>query len=91
MTEAKKGRCIKCNLFFYVHDHHILPKSRFGNEGETVRLCPNCHTHFHEYSRINTRNPEDREEALKIWTIWLRTISVTVSIIIASIIINYLR
>ncbi len=91
MKEAKKGRFIKCNQYFYVHDHHILPRSRFGNEGATVKLCPNCHTHFYEYSRMNTKNPEDYEEALKIWTKWLRTVSVTVSIIIAGIIFYFFR
>lgn len=84
MKEAKKGFCIKCNQYFYVHDHHILSKSIFGNDGETVKLCPNCHTHFHEYSKMHTKNPEDREEALKIRTTWLKVVSVIASVIIAS-------
>jgi len=30
MKEAKKGKCVKCKEYFYVHEHHILPKSIFG-------------------------------------------------------------
>ncbi len=49
--EAKRGRCEKCGKTFYVHSHHIFPKAIFG-DGETVKLCPNCHTHYHEYSNL---------------------------------------
>ncbi len=41
MKEARKGKCGKCGNFFYIHKHHILPKSRFGKAGETEDLCPN--------------------------------------------------
>ena len=85
MKEAKKGTCEKCGIFFYVHDHHVLPKSIFGKKGETVPLCPNCHTHFHEYSKKETTDPHDEEEALEIWTIWLKTVSVVVTMLILGI------
>ena len=64
--EARRGTCKKCGKDFYVHSHHILPKSIFG-KGETVDLCPNCHTHFHEYSNLNTKNPNNEAEAKIIW------------------------
>ncbi len=86
MKEAKKGKCKKCGNYFYVHEHHILPKSKFGKKGKTVKLCPNCHTHFHEYSKANTINPDDRSEARSIWNIWFTTISITVSAIIIGLI-----
>lgn len=82
MREAKKGKCEKCGEYFYTHEHHILPKSIFGNKGETSKLCPNCHTHFHEYRKKNVKNPEDKEEALKLWTKWLKRISLTVTAIL---------
>ncbi len=44
MKEAKKGKCEKCNNYFYVHEHHILPKGVFDKKGATVKLCPNCHS-----------------------------------------------
>ncbi len=49
--ESKRGRCEKCGINFYVHSHHIKPKAIFG-KGEKIDLCPNCHTHFHEYSKM---------------------------------------
>ncbi len=80
MKEAKKGICYKCGQFFYVHEHHILSQAIFGKEGETIKLCPNCHTHFHEYSKKETKNPQDKEEALLIWTTWRKTIALVVSV-----------
>jgi len=82
MKEAKKGKCKKCGNIFYLHQHHILPKSKFGKNGETVELCPNCHTHFHEYSKKHTKNPKDADEARSIWNIWFTTVSVVMSVII---------
>jgi Zn-finger protein len=82
MKEAKKGVCTKCNIYFYMHEHHILPKSIFGKKGKTVLLCPNCHTHFHEYSKQHTTNPTDENEAMEIWTTWLKNVSIAVSILI---------
>ena len=82
MKEAKKGKCAKCGIYFYVHEHHILPQSIFGKKGETVKLCPNCHTHFHEYSKQKTKNPADADEARSIWNIWLTTVSVTLCLLV---------
>ena len=82
MREAKKGNCKKCGVYFYVHEHHILPRSIFGNQGNTVELCPNCHTHFHEYSKKHTLDPKDEQEALKIWTTWLKKIPLIVSLLL---------
>lgn len=88
MKEAKKGTCIKCNIYFYIHDHHILPKSKFGKNGKTAALCPNCHTHFHEYSKQKTINPYDAKEAQHIWDTWLKYISVIVSMIVMGLLVH---
>ena len=80
MKEAKKGECKKCGVYFYVHDHHILPKSIFGKKGETAKLCPNCHTHFHEYSKKQTTNPHNAQEAWDIWDEWLTSVSIIVTV-----------
>ena len=82
MKEARKGQCSKCKNYFYVHQHHILPKSIFGKKGETADLCPNCHTHFHEFSKQHTQNPKDAGEARELWNIWLTTVSVTCCILL---------
>jgi len=79
MEEAKKGVCEKCKQYFYVHEHHILSKSIFG-KGKTVKLCPNCHTHFHEYSKKKTKNANDIKEAKRIWNKWLNKVAVVCSI-----------
>ncbi len=86
MKEAKKGYCVKCGKYFYVHEHHILPQAIFGEIGKKEKLCPNCHTHFHEYSRKETKNPQDQNEALNIWTKWLKTVAVIVSVWVLAVI-----
>ncbi len=89
MKEAKKGKCKKCNNYFYVHEHHILPKSKFGKKGKTVKLCPNCHTHFHEYSKKKTTKPNDAEQARSIWNVWFTSVSVVMSTIIIGFILSF--
>ncbi len=85
MKEAKKGKCQKCGLYFYIHAHHILPKSVFGKKGETVDLYPNCHVHFHEYSKQHTQNPDDEKEVLEIWLVWFKMVSVVVTVLVLGI------
>ncbi len=80
MKEAKKDFCEKCGNYFYTHSHHILPKAIYGKKGKTAELCPNCHTHFHEYSKQKTTDPKDAVEAEKIWATWLKTIAITFTI-----------
>lgn len=75
--EARKGYCEKCKKYFYVHAHHIDPKSQFRNSQATVDLCPNCHTHVHEYMNKHLKNPDDREENRRLWYYWLEHVSVT--------------
>ncbi len=54
----KQGECRKCGKFTWIDEHHVLPKSIFGDEGELVKLCPTCHRDYHEYlGRENLKNP----------------------------------
>ncbi len=78
--EARRGECKKCGNVFYVHAHHIKSKAIFG-KGEKVDLCPNCHTHFHEYSNLNTINSEDENEAVEIWFEWLKKVIIACFIV----------
>jgi len=80
--EPKKGLCAKCNDFFYIHDHHILPKSIFGKKGKTVPLCPKCHAHVHAYLDMNTENPNNEEEIIDLWEKWLNVVKVVVTCLI---------
>jgi len=53
-----KGYCGKCGKYGNIEKHHILPLSTFGNNEETIKLCPNCHTAYHtELGKINLKNP----------------------------------
>jgi len=53
-----KGYCEKCKKFGLVEDHHILPLSTFGKNEEKIKLCPNCHSDYHNYfGRKNLKNP----------------------------------
>ena len=79
--EAKKGTCQKCGKYFYLHDHHIKPRSIFGNKGKKARLCPNCHTHIHEHMNLHVENPDDEVEVLKVWDHWLNNVSVTFALL----------
>jgi len=89
MKEAKKGICEKCGKYFYLHEHHILPKAIFNGVGETANLCPNCHTHFHEYSKKKLKNTTDEEATLRVWKYWIKHVVVIVSIIIIALLLVY--
>lgn len=80
--EAKKGECAKCGKYFYVHAHHVKPKAGFGDSDETVLLCPNCHTHVHEYMNLHLKDPENEQEVLKVWDHWFNIVKVTCLILI---------
>jgi hypothetical protein len=55
----KEGYCDKCKQFTVVETHHILPKSTFGENEETAKLCPTCHTLYHQkLGNENLKNPD---------------------------------
>jgi len=80
MSEAKKVICYKCGESFYEHEHHILSQTNFGIKGKTIKLCPNCHAPFHEYSKKETKNLRDKEEPMLIWKTWGKTVALAISI-----------
>jgi len=80
--ERKKGTCQKCGEYFYVDDHHILPRKIYGDKGETIQLCVKCHTHVHEYLNKNVDDYNDKEKLLKIWQNWLKNVKVVVTCIV---------
>jgi len=55
----KEGYCDKCKQFTIVETHHILPKSTFGKNDETAKLCPTCHALYHrKLGAKNLKNPD---------------------------------
>jgi hypothetical protein len=55
----KRGYCDKCKKYEVIEVHHILPKTIFGETGETAHLCPNCHAKYHEFlGKQNLKNPD---------------------------------
>ena len=68
-------KCEKCGKKTYLDTHHILPKSVFGENKETVELCPTCHREYHEHlGRENLKNPS-MEFHLYIFAKWLTGIT----------------
>jgi len=87
--EPKKGWCEKCGDYFYVNDHHVLPKGVFG-KGKTIRLCVKCHAHIHAYMDLNVKEVNNKDEVLTVWTEWFRNVAVIVTpVIILALIIGY--
>ncbi len=73
--KKEKRACDKCKKVTYLDTHHILPKSTFGENKETVELCPTCHREYHEHlGRENLKNPD---EAFHFYTFykWLTGIT----------------
>ena len=55
----KKGNCMKCGTNTYLEKHHVLPKNTFGETGDKIELCPNCHTEYHQelgYKNLKNKN-----------------------------------
>ncbi|GEM_PF-2155314 len=72
----KKDMCQKCKKYTFVEKHHILPKSIFG-EGETIYLCPTCHSEFH-YEVLGVENAKNTDMVFHIYTFrkWLCGLSI---------------
>ncbi len=52
----EKAKCRKCGKYDYVEKHHVVPQGIL-KDGETVQLCPNCHTKYHiKLGRKNLKN-----------------------------------
>ena len=50
--------CEKCGKYTYVEKHHVVPRNILKN-GETVKLCPNCHNEYHiKLGRENLKNKD---------------------------------
>jgi len=88
--EPKTGFCQKCNVKFYIHHHHIFPKAFFGEKGETVALCPNCHTHCHVYLSQNVNDMNNAKEVKAAWIKWITEIDPVVKILIAVLLVSSL-
>lgn len=69
--ESKNGHCSKCNIYFWVDKHHILPKATFGGKGDIVRLCPNCHRDYHEQLGTKDLKNPDEQFHYTFFTKWL--------------------
>ncbi len=66
----EKQYCAKCNTFTYVDKHHILPKNIFGEIGDKVILCPNCHREYHKALGYKNLKNKDMKFHLQFWYKW---------------------
>jgi ribosomal protein L31 len=61
----KYGICEKCKKESWLETHHILPKSTFGDNEETIDLCPNCHTDYHQ--KLGVENMKNADMAFHFY------------------------
>ncbi|NJO88486.1 MAG: hypothetical protein HC831_05615 [Chloroflexia bacterium] len=67
----KKAKCEKCRKYTYVYEYHILPQAQFGKDTDTIKLCGNCHTEYHQcVENQELRNPSVEFHYEKFFT-WL--------------------
>lgn len=78
----KKDFCEKCRKFTWIEFHHPLPKSVFG-EGETCKLCSNCHTDYHQKLGGKNLKNDSMEFHLEKFFRWLAGLSIVLALIIA--------
>jgi uncharacterized protein with PIN domain len=66
----KRGYCKKCGKYGWVHSHHVLPKHTFESK-VTYRLCPNCHTDYHETNKeiFHSKDPDRHKRSFYKWLI----------------------
>jgi len=76
----KKGHCEKCKKYTYVAEHHILPKCEFG-DGETVDLCSNCHTDYHQKLGFKNLKGNSMEFHYEKFLRWLTGLSIVLALI----------
>lgn len=75
----KKGKCSKCKKHEYLETHHILPLGIFGQNEETIDLCSNCHTDYHNYLKSQKKSRSVKFHLTTFFT-WLY---ITVLLIVA--------
>lgn len=66
----KKGNCMKCNTYTYLEKHHTLPKNIFGEQGDIIELCSNCHTEYHQKLGHKNLKNKDMDFHLRFWFNW---------------------
>ncbi len=76
----EKANCEKCGKYGWVHNHHILPKSDFGGEGDIVKLCPNCHADYHKKLGKKNLKGNSMEFHFEKFYRWLSGLSIILAI-----------
>jgi len=54
----EKRQCPKCKQWHILENHHILPKSTFGENNQVQNLCPNCHAEYHRVLGDQIKNTD---------------------------------
>jgi hypothetical protein len=45
---SKQGTCRHCGREGCIEDHHVYPFKRYFKDETTIKICPNCHTDYHD-------------------------------------------
>jgi hypothetical protein len=72
-------KCCKCGHHKLCTDHHVAPKTFYGKEGLTIKLCRNCHDEIEAvYERLegkkvnrNKRNKLEKVDYYRICITWV--------------------
>jgi predicted restriction endonuclease len=75
----KKGECKKCEKENYLEEHHIYPKSKFDDDENTIYLCPNCHTDYHQ--KLGKQESKDKNFYFSFYMSWLFGLIVVIILI----------
>jgi hypothetical protein len=67
----KFGTCEKCGKQSWLEEHHILPRSTFGENDQKIDLCPNCHTDYHQKLGSKGRKNPDMAFHFYFFDRWL--------------------
>jgi len=43
------GNCVLCGKFCFLHGHHVITRSKGGNEEDIINVCPDCHDWIHSH------------------------------------------
>ena len=72
----RNEHCKKCGKLGIVETHHILPSSIFGKNDQTIDLCPNCHTDYHDQLGLKNLKNDSMEFHFNAFFRWLSGLSI---------------
>ncbi len=82
----KKDFCQKCGKYGWVEKHHVLPQCEFKGDGDIYKLCPNCHTDYHQ--KLGFKNLKNKSMEFHFYKFYRWLMGFSIILIITLIILN---